>query len=954
MRTHDIVFIQEHWQLPSMISVFTDRIRNVVAHGTSAMNDDELLSGRPHGGVSIVWRSSMKICITPLPTTNPRICAIKGCLTSGEHLFLAVNVYMPTDCAENRNSYDEVLQEVSSLLEMEGGNQLILGGDWNTDFNRQTPRTRSLLNFMQRESLQNTRVHGNGDFTFENTFGHRSDIDHFLVSDNLSNGVRCSILHDASNFSDHAVVSVALPLQIDHCVPRDGPAKTQVKWDEATPEHKRAYQDLLTALINDPTRHDNANAIPASIDELTVMHDHIVSCCTEASMRTIPTRKSHRKHGLAGWNDHVRPHRETALFWNIIWKQCGRPATGSVACIRRKTRAEYHRAVKWVKVNKKLLQAEKMANAISNNRSRDLWKEVKKAYRSSNSLPSTVDAACDEESIANAFASKYKSLYNNVSFDNTEMQTMAEDLEIKINENTCQCSICMHHSTVSADDVTESIGRLNAGKRDGSGLFSTDHLLHGGESLHRALANLFTGIIRTGCTPVPMLDSMVIPIPKNCRKSLNDSKNYRGIALNSPLSKTFEVLLLMRYSDVFATSDMQFGFKRKCSTTNCTFVLQEIIQYYVQRDSSVWCMLLDASQAFDNVQYVCLFRRLMNKNICPKSCRVLLAMHTGQIVRVRWGGTTSSPFTVRNGVKQGGILSPVLFTLYMDRLLEALQRCRDGCYMGRKFTGAVAYADDVAILAPTRSAIRRMLTIAEDVGREIHIKFNPSKSQLLHFSPQNHPEVAAPIQFCDTLVPVSSEAIHLGHHIGHDRKTPPLLSAADLTRRANILIARFGHCTLSVKYKLFKAHCMAVYGSNLWNINHAEPFLCSWRKCIRRLLYLPKRTHCDLLPPLVHDFPPDVQLDLRLVRFLHSCSVSKNTIVQRCMREVVRGSRSPISDSVSILCYKHHFERDNLPPFLKTTFLPNPTAAAIRDFIFLKEQSGDQNLNVIIDHLATM
>ena len=77
-------------------------------------------------------------------------------------------------------------------------------------------------------------------------------------------------------------------------------------------------------------------------------------------------------------------------------------------------------------------------------------------------------------------------------------------------------------------------------------------------------------------------------------------------------------------------------------------------------------MLLDASQAFDNVQYTILFRRLLQKNLCPSSCRVLLAMHTGQAVRVRWCSISSQAFTVRNGVKQGGILSPVLFTIYAD------------------------------------------------------------------------------------------------------------------------------------------------------------------------------------------------------------------------------------------------------------------------------------------------
>jgi hypothetical protein len=120
-------------------------------------------------------------------------------------------------------------------------------------------------------------------------------------------------------------------------------------------------------------------------------------------------------------------------------------------------------------------------------------------------------------------------------------------------------------------------------------------------------------------------------------------------------------------------------------------------------------MLLDASQAFDNVQYTKLFTLLLERNLCPMTCRVLLNMQTGQAVRVRWGHSTSPSFSVRNGVKQGGILSPILFTIYADRLLSTIAESRQGCHLGNVYAGAVGYADDIALLAPTRSSMSTML-----------------------------------------------------------------------------------------------------------------------------------------------------------------------------------------------------------------------------------------------------
>ena len=68
-------------------------------------------------------------------------------------------------------------------------------------------------------------------------------------------------------------------------------------------------------------------------------------------------------------------------------------------------------------------------------------------------------------------------------------------------------------------------------------------------------------------------------------------------------------------------------------------------------------------------------------------------------MRVRWGDCFSEPFGVSNGVRQGGVLSPVLFAVYLDGLLEELSDSGVGCYWGHMFAGALCYADDIVILA---------------------------------------------------------------------------------------------------------------------------------------------------------------------------------------------------------------------------------------------------------------
>jgi len=90
----------------------------------------------------------------------------------------------------------------------------------------------------------------------------------------------------------------------------------------------------------------------------------------------------------------------------------------------------------------------------------------------------------------------------------------------------------------------------------------------------------------------------------------------------------------------------------------------------------------------------------------------------------------SRPFGTLNGVRQGGVLSPLLFSLYLDNLLADLSSVGIGCHYIGMFVGAQAYADDLTLLAPSPSALHLMLL---QFGKDHGIRFNPNKTQLICF-----------------------------------------------------------------------------------------------------------------------------------------------------------------------------------------------------------------------------
>ena len=115
-----------------------------------------------------------------------------------------------------------------------------------------------------------------------------------------------------------------------------------------------------------------------------------------------------------------------------------------------------------------------------------------------------------------------------------------------------------------------------------------------------------------------------------------ESANYRGIALSSVYLKIVDNIVLHKYSAHLSTSELQFGFKRKSSTNLCTFVLKESLAYYSKNDSTIFCSFLDATKAFDRVNYCKLFRLLIDCGLPARIIRLLLNVYTSNFMRVAW------------------------------------------------------------------------------------------------------------------------------------------------------------------------------------------------------------------------------------------------------------------------------------------------------------------------------
>ena len=150
-----------------------------------------------------------------------------------------------------------------------------------------------------------------------------------------------------------------------------------------------------------------------------------------------------------------------------------------------------------------------------------------------------------------------------------------------------------------------------------------------------------------------------------------------------------------------------------------------VADYYRRHGSPPYACTLDDSKGFDRCYWKVIFRRLLDRQLPAVVVRVLLFVYMQQTAWVVWGPTRrcSTSFNLTNGTRQGSVISPVVWCVYCQDLLDRLRSLGIGCHLpggtfcpspshpaggilcGNTFAGVTIYADDILLLAPTPGSL---------------------------------------------------------------------------------------------------------------------------------------------------------------------------------------------------------------------------------------------------------
>ena len=291
-------------------------------------------------------------------------------------------------------------------------------------------------------------------------------------------------------------------------------------------------------------------------------------------------------------------------------------------------------------------------------------------------------------------------------------------------------------------EIETILYKAKTGKAVGLDIINTELVLEFHKVFPEFLLTLFNKILQSGNFPESWSYALVVLVHK--KGSRSDLGNYRGISLLSSLAKIFCSILNNRIIEWAETNNIfsptQLGFRRGNRTSDALIILHNLIDKYCHKKrQNIFGCFVDFSKAFDKVPRDKLINKISKLGIGGKMLEIIKSMYTNDYAVIKLKEGTTSPIEVNQGVRQGCVLSPTLFNLYMSDFTSLL--CSKGDISPVTVDGTeipcLLWADDIILLSANKDGLQNQLRFLEDFSNENLLEVNKDKTKCICFNSAN-------------------------------------------------------------------------------------------------------------------------------------------------------------------------------------------------------------------------
>ena len=843
-----IVFLQETWLSPYELNILNDVHDKFTSFSLSSVDTSgDILVGRPYGGVSILWDKAISPFSSIVQYDDNRILGLSLAFGGLKYLFL--NVYLPYCCADNLNEYDMYMGKIASIIDNSDVAGVVVLGDFNAG-----PTNNFYCELQQLCSVKNLIISDisrlpNDTYTHVNNGTlSRSWVDHCVSSQSMHDSITNISVDKNYVGSDHFPLHVSFNFEE---LPRgrmvvDGEID-KIKWNFRDDLLGLTFYSLLWQRLNFNPRHSVCNC-PGNCNDvshllyLESLWNTFISIVKEVGEEVFG-KVSGKKHCVPGWKDYVREFYLISRETFKLWKSSGSPRFGQLACAMRKSRADFKYALRQCRLRENEMRAEALSRKLQSGEVVPFWRDIQSIGKGHCILPERVDEAVGEKEIATLWKDKFSQVLNSVDDSKSKREFLSKIL------STTETPI----EEVTTTEVKKIVKNLANNKAQGVDCIPNEFYKYAPMNIITFLSIIFNAFLKHCFLPTALMNVLIVPLLKSKLKDPSSSANYRPIAIATAASKIFENIVLNRISQFLHTSSNQFGFKPNHSTEMCVFALKEVINYYRCLNTPIYLVFIDIKSAFDRVSYWELFIKLIDRGTPLHIVLMLKFWYISQSLLVSWGNSLSEPFNMGNGIRQGSILSPYLFNVYVDDLNHKLNDSGVGCHIAGLPMNNFSYADDLVLVSPSPIAANELLRECDSFAKANYILFSTTKSVCMRILPKSIKIRRYPAVYLGDSKLIFVESFnYLGHLLVSDFDDDEDIKkeSRKLCYRGNYLIQKFKFCNEDVKCNLFKSYCYSLYCVSLWG-NYRKYTLrrinVNYNNIMRRLMGVPSFSSASFL-----------------------------------------------------------------------------------------------------------
>ena len=824
LESHDVLLLQELMLLKEdshLVSNISDKWDCVLY--IEDTNNDGIMEGRPKKGVSILWRKEISGYIKPV-YHNDSIIGIT--LNFEKNIILLLNVYLPCYKKDNVSTVEFIctLAEIEAIIKDTKHNSRILMGDFNTNLD-DSCFGKILRDFINNNNLiVADKVLPEDNFTYLSP-GHNTTswLDHVICSQDLQIDISdFSILYELC-LMDHFPLSCVLNLNTKSCYNlHEIKINNFVYWNKLSKNDFNEYKSNIDFLCNSSCFVNHSlifcnNYNCKNVNHLIGLDNFYEFLCNmlHISSKKFTVGNKKLKKCIPDWNNSIKPFFQEARDKFIIWKLNGREKEGNRLDEMKRTRAKFKYELKKSRANENEIRDKKLVDSFKNKNMKSFWHQIGNKNNKLN-CATVIENETDEKKIAEQFAKKYKEVLNDKFCQSGEAVRTKEVNWLEV------------YNLFSIKEIKEILQNMKPSMGpDDVHLF---HIKFGTEELYKMITRFLNGCLMHNHVPLKMLNGTIVPIIKNQFGNLNDIDNYRPVMMSSIFLKIPEYGIFNRIKDYVIINDRQHGFRPKYSTTTAAVTLKETVASYINRGSMVHAAFLDLTKAFDKVNHKILFKKLIDINVPNFLVNIIVGIYENQSACIKYKDGFSEFWKIGNGVRQGGILSPLLFCVYINELVDKISECKVGTKFGLYVSNIIMYADDLVLLSPSIAGLQILLNNAEKIITRLCLRINYEKSVTMNFCKKNcnFREIECKFVLPNGILKHVNETKYLGFIINRYLEEKPDIERArnKFFSKFNVILRRFNSLSWEVLLYLIKSYCTPFYGADLWiNLDNSSQIL---------------------------------------------------------------------------------------------------------------------------------